>query len=463
MKIKNTYCQWLMIAVVFISISISPIQKVSAQDTEVITRILFIMDGSRSMLATWGNSTKFSVARQLIYQIADSVDQYPTVQTGLRLYGHQTPHPYNDCNDTKLEVKFKSNNGINIKTKLNNLFPQGVTPISLALREAMIDFGEPDPKYRNIVILLTDGAESCGNNPCEVILEMKQKGIITKSFVLGLDISDEDELKQLECMGEYMNMLSPSEASKVVSTILGRVFNSTTVRIDLLDKYQRPTETDLMFTLFDSESGKFKYNYYHTLSPKGVPDTITVDPTYGYNLKVHTRPSVEKNDIYFTPFEYNVVSENTPQGDLRISVRGESQKKSIQCIVKQDGKVIEVQPTGSTINYLVGKYEIEILTLPIIKINSAEIEQDNTTTIEISSPGFITFIKAQELYGGIYMYSNNKWVEIFELSNKDLRESLALQPGKYKVIYRYKNTRAMTGTKEIDFEIITGTSTTLKL
>lgn len=458
-----TYHHVLLHLVLVSLCCITPIKKIHAQETDVTTRILFIMDGSRSMLATWGNTTKFSAARQLIFQIADSVQQYPTVQTALRLYGHQTPHPYNDCNDTKLEVKFRSNNSVNIRTKLNNLFPQGVTPISLALREAIKDFGEPSPQYRNIVILLTDGAESCGNNPCEVIQEMKMKGIVTKSFVLGLNMDDPEEIQQLECMGEFMNMESPNDASKVVATILGKVFNSTTVRIDLLDQYRKPTETDLMISLFDSESGKYKYNYYHTLSPKGIPDTVTVDPTYGYNLKVHSRPPVMQSDIYVTAFQYNVITESTPQGDLRISVRGESQKKSIQCIVKQAGKVVEVQPTGGSVNYLVGSYDIEILTLPVIKINKAEIEQDKTTTIEIPSPGFITFIKAQELYGGVYMFSENKWIEIFELSNKDLRESLALQPGKYKVIYRYKNTKAMSSTKETDFEIVTGTSTTLKL
>lgn len=463
MKVRHAYRRCWVLALACISLSIAPVQRIIAQDTAATTRILFIMDASRSMLATWGNSTKFNIARQLIFQIADSIDQYPTVQTGLRLYGHQTPHPYNDCNDTKLEVKFKSNNGINIKTKLNNIFPQGVTPISLSLRQSMLDFGEPNPKYRNIVVLITDGAESCGNNPCEVILEMKQKGIITKSFVLALDLEDEEEIKQVECMGDYMNMQTPNEASAVVSAILGKVFNSTTVRLDLLDAYQRPTETDLMFTLFDSESGRYKYNYYHTLSPKGLPDTIAVDPAYGYNLKVHSRPPVSKSDIYFTPFEYNVISANTPQGDLLISMRGASQKRNTQCIVKQHGEIIEVQPVGATVNYLTGKYDIEILTLPIIKIKGAEIEQDKTTTIEIPSPGFITFIKAQELFGGIYIYNDNQWVEIFELSNADLRESLALQPGKYKVIYRYKNSLTMTSTRETDFEIITGTSNTLKL
>ncbi|MFN3939784.1 MAG: vWA domain-containing protein [Chitinophagales bacterium] len=463
MKFFTAYSLQLLRNCFLLSALCLQLSVAKAQAPEITTRILFIMDGSRSMLATWGNTTKFSTARQLVFQIADSVEQYPTVQTALRLYGHQTPHPYNDCSDTKLEVKFRSGNLLAIKTKLNNLFPQGVTPISLALRESMMDFGEPNPQFRNIVILITDGAESCGNNPCDVILEMRQKGIITKSFVLGLDIENQNEVKQFECMGEYMNMESPGDAAKVVNTILGKVFNSTTVRIDLLDINQKPTETDLVFTLFDSESGRHKYNFYHTLSPLGVPDTFTVDPTYNYNMKVHARPPVIQNAIYVAPFTYNVIQQPAPQGSLRIAVRGESWKKGIQCIIKKDNVVIEVQPTGVTLDYLVGSYDIEILTLPIIRVHNTKIEQDKTTTIEIPSPGYVTFVKAQELLGGVYMYSENKWIEIFELSSKDLRESLALQPGKYKIIYRYKNTRSMAGSKEVDFEIISGASSNLKL
>ena len=48
--------------------------------------------------------------------------------------------------------------------------------------------------------------------------------------------------------------------------------------------------------------------------------------------------------------------------------------------------------------------------------------------------------------------------EVFELSDNNLKETLAIQPGKYKVIYRFKNKRDMVATKEIEIEVVSGTS-----
>ncbi|MFN0276434.1 MAG: hypothetical protein ACKVPJ_11845, partial [Chitinophagales bacterium] len=316
--------------------------------------------------------------------------------------------------------------------------------------------------FRNVLLIITDGTESCGKNPCAVVQQMKELGIITKSYVLGLNVADES-ISQFECMGDFVNLENPGEAKKVTSETLNKIFNSTTVRVDLLDVKKIPSETDVVMTFYESESGNAKYNFYHTIDPRGIPDSFSIDPTEKYNLQVHSIPSLQKENISITPFSYNIITQDAAQGELSIIVRGESFKQKINCLIKKEGEILHVLTTGGTGKYLIGEYNIEILTLPVISLSKVKVDQDKTTNIEIPAPGYCTFIKGAELFGGIYHNVDNQWIEIYEFLQGNNKETIALQPGKYKIIYRYKGNKSMGLTKEKDIEIQTGTTLTLNL
>ncbi len=434
----------------------------SGQNDPYSIRMLVIMDASRSMLSTWGTTTKWTAAKQILVELADSVDAIPEVQSALRVYGHQTIQMENDCFDSKLEVPFSTSNADRFKKALNYLRPQGVTPIAYSLEQSIGDFGTITPGEHNVIVLITDGAESCGSNPCEVVEQLRLKGVIMKSYVIGLGIEEED-FGQFECMGDFMNIENPSGIEDILDLTLKKVFNSTTLRVDLLDQQKRATETDVVMTFYDSENKAPKYNYYHTINPKGNPDTLSVDPNINYNLQVHTYPPVWKKDITVVPFQFNVVEQPSPQGSLRIVTRGDSYKSRINCIMSNSDGWVNLQSNDATTRYLVGEYRLEILTLPVIISDNIVIEQNRTTTIEIPAPGTVTFQRSATITGGIYMPEGDAWTEIYELDGAASRETLALQPGTYKVIYRYTNIRSMESTEEKIFTVSSGQTQTLKL
>ena len=74
------------------------------------TRVLFLVDASRSMLQNWDRNSKMYAAHAVVNGIADSLNDMPNVQMAMRIYGHQSPQPVNDCEDSKLEIAFKSKN-----------------------------------------------------------------------------------------------------------------------------------------------------------------------------------------------------------------------------------------------------------------------------------------------------------------------------------------------------------------
>jgi len=455
-KLQTYLCRTLL--VIFILLVGN---KLTAQTAQA-TRVLFVLDASRSMLQTWERESKMSAARAVVNGIADSLNNMANVQMAVRVYGHQSPQPLNDCEDSKLEIAFRNKNAAAIKTRIENIRPQGVTPIAYSIEQTLTDFGDDAKNYRNILILVSDGFESCGLNPCEVVQRLKNMGVVTKSYVIGLGI-DATQYSEFSCMGEFINIENEKGTELVVNSTIAKLFNSVFIRVDLLDENSKPEETDMLMTFYDADTKMPKFNYYHTINPKGNPDTLTLDPSLTYDMQVHTTPEIIKKDVSLNAGKFNIITQPSPQGFLTVEVRGEAFKGKINCIIKKDKNIVTAQVSDVSQKLLIGLYNIEVLTIPVITVDNVLVEQDKTTTIEIAAPGYVSFNKNEPIAGGIYEYRDNKVVEIYELGEVNLKETLAIQPGKYKVIYRYISKKDMDATKEIDFEVISGTSLMVRL
>lgn len=439
-----------------------------AQEKDQVTRILFLLDASGSMVNHFGRSgqTRMAIAKSTLVEILDSVKSQEHVLTGLRVYGHQSPPGRRDCEDTQLEVGFSRNSGSFIKGVLDNIRPNGITPIAYSLQKAGQDF--PPYSGRNILILLTDGEESCGGDPCAVARELQSKGIVLKHFVIGIGMTDEAE-RSLNCMGSYFSAKEPADLKKTLTMIVNRVVSQTSVQINLLDENGKPTETDVNMTFYDSYTGVARRNIYHTMDHTGNPDTLYIDPVLNYNLTIQTIPPIHRKALEFKPGQHNMLNIPAPQGQLELLMQGKTINNNlnnkIKCLVrpKNGSETIHVQDFNTKEKYLTGGYELEFLTLPRKTFDDINISQDKTTTIQIPAPGIVTFIKKFELYGGIFVMENNKLVKIYDFKVDDKVETIALQPGTFKVIYRSKYSNSMHSTFEKEFEVTSGSSISLNL
>ena len=113
---------------------------------------------------------------------------------------------------------------------------------------------------------------------------------------------------------------------------------------------------------------------------------MAVDPNQQYDITFHTYPPQVQENVSLTPFVYNVIQQPSAQGQLEVTVRGDSYKNRINCIVSRDGDYVHVQNSGESVRYLLGEYKLEILTLPVITADRIKIEQNKTTIIEIPAP-----------------------------------------------------------------------------
>ena len=466
---KKTFTKKMRAFSFLLVLALLPYLPLEGQVEEVVeggfanTRILFVFDGSQSMSGYWESDVKINIARNFLLHIVDSLETLPNVQMGLRIYGHQSPVVLQDCEDTKLEVTFGFSNAHKIRQKLRFIKPLGNTPIAYSLAQCADDF-PPCPDCRNIVILITDGIEECGGDPCGVSLMLQSKGITLKPFIIGIGV-DPNFKKTYDCVGYFFNAAKEENYEDVLRVVIRQALNTTSAQVNLLDQNQQPTETDVNMTFYDVFSGKVLHNFVHTLNHKGNPDTLFLDPLVTYKIEVHTIPPIILDNVSVTAGKHTIIATDAPQGYLEAKSEDRTHYRDMQFIIRQHGKseTLHFQKINEKGKFLVGRYDIEIPTVPKIVLNDIVISQSHTTTIEIPQPGMVTFLSLNPGYGTLYLERNGKLIRIHNLDpNKD-NQSHVIQSGSYLVVFRSRNSKNTFSTMTKAFRVRSGSSSVVEL
>lgn len=436
----------------------------TSKTQESLTRILFILDASNSMNANWGEQTRIEAAKELLSQTVDSLIGIENLEIALRVYGHQSPitATFQDCNDTKLEVPFGTNNFQRIKGVIKTIKAKGTTPIARSLEAAAEDF--PDQNGRNIIILITDGLEACDNDPCVIAKKLKDKNINITPFVIGLGL-DLSYLEQFRCIGSYSEAESKNAFKNALKNIVSKALVNTTVQINLNDITFKPNETDVTLFLYAAGTNNLKYTFQHTINRFGNPDTLILDPAYKYDLIVNTLPKIELKDITIKRNTHNTIVVDAPQGYIRTRLTNATKNYIIETRITQlhNDQTINVQEINSTDKYIVGKYAVEVLTLPRQYL-TVDVTQSSITSIDIEAPGLLTYKCSNATVGQIFIQNKEgKWDWVCNIPANSLSGQWNLQPGSYRISYRQKNIKSATYSYEQDFRILSNKTTSITL
>lgn len=435
-------------------------QKKVQQKIPEKTRILFLLDGSGSMMGQWeGGKSRIEIAKTILTRLVDSLRNNQNLELALRVYGHRYDRKSNNCQDTKLEVAFGPKNHTAIINKLKEVVPKGVTPITYSLLQAAKDF-PASAGYRNILILITDGIESCGGDPCATSIELQKKGVFLRPYVIGLGLEGG---KVLDCVGKYTDSQNTNSFNKVLNDAIETSFLKTTVSVELLDDKGKPTQTNIDVSFLNSMTSTPAYEFVHYLSPQGKPDSVEVDPVLSYDVVVNTVPPVIRRNVDIINGRHNVISVPAPQGSLL--VKQEGRNRIFQVIVREKDKkeILNAQDSNTPFRYLKGSYEVETLTLPRRSFNIT-IEPDKINTITLPTPGLVNINTITMGYGSLFEIQDDgtkKWV--CHLDEINSRHSYNLLPGKYQVAFRAKNASGSKYTGVKTFELNPGQSITVNV
>lgn len=425
----------------------------STENQNSVTRILFIFDASKSMYGRWQSDIKIKIAQMILTEMLDSLETYPDLQLGLRVFGHQKDFPPQDCDDTRLEVPLSFNSIPKIKHRLKTINPRGTTPIALSLEACANDF-PPCQNCRNIVILITDGIEECSGDPCAVSIALQKKGIILKPFVIGVGV---DFNLTFDCIGTYFDGSTEQKFKDALNIVISYALNKTTAQVNLLDEKSKATETNVVFNLNDGLSGSPYYTFVHTMNSRGLPDTLILDPIPVYKATVFTLPQVVSDTVSLSAGKHTIIPANTPQGRLVFVTPNKNTKyQGVPIIVRKTGDLntLNVQYFTQDEQYLTQKYDAEILCMPRVYIKDIQVKQSQTTKVEIPEPGFVDFNISENGSGSLFVIRKDGKMEwIYNMRGNAKSEKLMLQPGNYRIVFRSNSSNESTETKIKNFVI----------
>jgi Ca-activated chloride channel family protein len=429
-----------------------------------ITNVLIVFDCSNSMSSKWGSGTRMDAAKSLLNQLVDSLHQDPDVHIALRVYGSQSSVETHDCKDTKLEVPFSRTNIDRIKNFAAGAKPTGYTPIAYSLTQAAADFSSACVK--NVIILITDGIEECEGDPCTVSKQLQARNIVFKPYIIGIGLSDE-KMQFFDCVGRYYSPKNAAEIKTVVSSVVSQATGSTSLQVLLNDGKGQPKYTDVDMTFTNSKTNKIEYNLFHTMNEWSKPDTFAVDPLPTYTLQINTTPPIIRQGIGLTLSQNNILKIDAPQGVLQMVCENKQEYKTLPVLVRKASKqdIVYVQEMHSSHQYLTGNYDVEILTLPRIKINNVQIKEGAPNRLAIPAPGKVDLSYGKLVIGSIYVYRNNalEWLTDIDAAGVQRKEQFLLQPGRYVVIYRATKSNEIMDTHERWFTIVSGSTESIKL
>lgn len=445
--------------ILFLGLALPPcVAQPTSKHGSTLSRILIIFDASGSMNAQFADGDRMQAAKMMLNKLVDSLAAFDNVEVALRVFGHQSDLKHVDCNDTRLEVPFAPFNHEIIKKKVAGLKPRGYTPIARSLGQSAEDFPQDNLNARNIIIMITDGIEECGGNPCEVSQQLQKKGIFLKPFIIGLGSDPEVFRNFFSCVGEYYDANTIEEIEMVVGVVVSQALNATSCQINLVDANGKAAETNLNMTLYDAASGKELYNYYHTMNAYGVPDTLYLDPMRTYHIRVHTLPEVSKQNIKLTPGKHNIIALDAGQGLLHLTVDGITKYDHLNAIVRLNNQMntIHVQDFNTTKKYLNGKYDLEILSTPRIYLQNVAISQDKTTRVQIPQPGKVNITKSKDYVAAIFREHQGKTEWVADIDERKNNQVLVMQPGNYFIMGRLRSEVKTLYTFKKDFIVISG-------
>lgn len=168
---------------------------------------MLVFDASGSMAGNgWGYGSenpgavsRMDKVRIALAKILPRVTRMRRV--GLITYG---PGPYQQCN-VLLDLKPTPNAARRILEVVNGLIPAGQTPLAEAVAQAaeVLDY-RTEP---GLIVVLTDGEETCGGKPCALGKELHAQAVQLTVHVIGLRVkgltwTGEQAVVETQCLAE---------------------------------------------------------------------------------------------------------------------------------------------------------------------------------------------------------------------------------------------------------------------
>ncbi|MGX1307328.1 Ca-activated chloride channel family protein [Amorphus suaedae] len=393
----------------------TPARAADAQRASIL-----VLDASGSMWGQLdGGRTKIEIARDVLTDFFALRDR--SVPLGVVAYGHNRK---GDCSDIEVIASTGLQDPPALSDRVSRISPKGKTPLGQSLRVAASQI--PRTAEEADIVLVTDGLETCGVDPCAVIEELLAEGIRVRAHVVGFGLT-EQEAETLACIpaktgGLLLRPQSGDElAESLVRTGAGPA-EARTAGVQLLFVYSGGMPDSYAWRVREEGGGQeravatvtgdARYAPYPVELPPGAY-VASVEAANGYGEAAFTVAAGEPQDVPVTLIgklprvvlrdrgPYAAVGETT-QIDLEILHEG--QETSGAALALQLYRLAPDGSPGESITYSTvdgkkgrknaginlpvgpGRYLLRLETWGGEAIESVVIEAETAPTVTLSAP-----------------------------------------------------------------------------
>lgn len=200
------------------------VDSAGATGASVGAGVIVVLDASGSMLQQLDGERRIDIAKASLQQLI-SEDLPDHVQFGLRVFGHKEA----DSCRTDLEIPLGPLDRRAASTRVASVSAMNLakTPIADTLAKAGGDLA--GKAGSNLIILLTDGEETCEGDPAAVITALRKSGLDVRVNIVGFAINELMLRESFESWaalggGQYIDARNAAELSAGLSSAIERSF-----------------------------------------------------------------------------------------------------------------------------------------------------------------------------------------------------------------------------------------------
>ena len=404
------------------------------------THVLLILDCSNSMWDKWQSDSKIKVTQAVLLKFMDSISHQNNVEFAMRVFGHLNKSDHG----TRLEVPFSYDNNYKIKSKIKTLVPQGGCTATTALSNALNDFPSGNSS-RNIILIITDGLDDCGDDICQTARQVQMSGMVVKTFIIGIGKKSNFK-KDLSCAGRFFHVPNEENYIKTLYNVFAMAEQQTDVCLYINDKTGKTYESNTPVVFCDAQSGVPRMQTLYTCNSKSQPDTFKTDPLIDYNVVFCTHPPQIVSGVKLDRSKLNRIGITAEQGMMRVRFDGkrilfEIPQYTVSVRKADNNELVNVQAINDNVPFITGRYNVEIHTLPTVVIKDVDVSYGSSIDLTIPTPGLAVINKPKGIFKGCIFSvdeTSGKTDLIHNLDETQAIERLPIMPGEYIVLLQDK-------------------------
>lgn len=302
---------------------------------QAAAKLVLILDASGSMWGQINGENKIVIARRAVKEVVGGL-AYDT-EVALLAYGHRRKA---DCEDIETLVPFGPIDKQALGESIDALNPKGKTPITAAVQQAF-DLLRSQHGSATIV-LVSDGLETCGGDPCQLVRETRQAGLKFVMHVIGFDVGEED-VSQLECAaqtggGLYFNAKDAGELASALGYTVTAPPEMPGGRLSVKAVADGKL-TDVVVNVVDAKTGKQAASGRTYTDPGTNPRLLPLPPGI-YNVEIDAvgfkgkiRRTFEELEIGASDTVKKVVDFSTGELAVEVTRNGELSDATVNIYV----------------------------------------------------------------------------------------------------------------------------------